>query len=257
MQWQWQVCSERMGGILSSLLLCVFFGCMNERPQIEVGSANPSPNQAEPNEADSGLRGSSGGDSQALVDASPVSAPENERSAQIGLLDTENPSGRPPDETGTWISEQPGSSDTEPSDAPPVEELFYTVAHYDPKADPAADLQHTLARARAERKTVLLQVGGDWCGWCKRMTEFIAKNEPVNQRIQQGFLIQKITYDQENRNEPFLSGYPKINGYPHLFVLAPDGQLLHSQDTAELEQGGGYSEDKFIAFLEKWKTKSD
>ena len=130
---------------------------------------------------------------------------------------------------------------------------FYTVDHYDLEADPAEQLAATLKRAQAENRTVLLQVGGDWCGWCKLMTQYIADTAPVNERLAAGYLIQKVTFDQKNKNEAFLSDYPKISGYPHLFVLSPSGELLHSQDTAELEEGKGYSEDAFVAFLDKWK----
>ncbi len=129
---------------------------------------------------------------------------------------------------------------------------FYTVDHYDVEADPAEQLQATLKRATAEDKRVLLQVGGDWCGWCKLMTNYIAETESVNRLVAEHYLIQKVTYDQKNKNEEFLSGYPKISGYPHLFVLDSDGELLHSQDTADLEEGTGYSEQAFTEFLTKW-----
>ena len=132
---------------------------------------------------------------------------------------------------------------------------FYTVDHYDLEADPSEQLQATLKRATAENKRVLLQVGGDWCGWCKLMTKYIAETESVNQLIAEHYLIQKVTYDQKNKNEAFLSKYPKISGYPHLFVLDAEGELLHSQDTADLEEGKGYSEQAFTEFLTKWSGK--
>ncbi len=130
---------------------------------------------------------------------------------------------------------------------------FYTVAHYDIQADPAAQLVDTLKRAKSENKTVLLQVGGDWCGWCKLMTEYIDDNDAVNKLISENFLIQKVTYEDKNKNEEFLSDYPEIKGYPHLYVLDADGKLLHSQHTDKLEEGRGYSEEAFVEFLNKWK----
>ncbi|MCR9294196.1 MAG: thioredoxin family protein [bacterium] len=140
--------------------------------------------------------------------------------------------------------------------SPPQSEAgssFYTVDHYDPQADPAQQLQSTLARARAEQKTVLLQVGGDWCGWCKLMSQFMHENEAVNRELHASYLIQKVTYDSANRNEEFLGAYPAISGYPHLFVLDAEGNLLHSQNTAELEAGKSYDEQAFVEFLRRWK----
>jgi hypothetical protein len=62
----------------------------------------------------------------------------------------------------------------------------------------------------------------------------------------------KINFSKENENEKFLSKYPKIPGYPHLFVLEKDGKLLHSQFTADLEEGQSYYLQKFTDFLKKW-----
>ncbi len=129
---------------------------------------------------------------------------------------------------------------------------FYTVDHYGATRDPAKDLVETLARANAENKRVLLQVGGDWCGWCKLMTNFIESNVAVREMIDKHFLLMKVTWMPDQKNEEFLSQYPAINGYPHLFVLDKDGSLLHSQDTAELEEGKGYNEEVYLKFLTTW-----
>ena len=148
---------------------------------------------------------------------------------------------------------QPSGSHHADADSDASVASYYTVAHYDDAADPAQQLKDTLGRAQAENKTVLLQVGGEWCGWCKRMTKYIADTESVHDLMTESFLIQKVTYNSENSNEAFLSNYPKIGGYPHIFVLDANGKLLHSQDTAKLEEGRGYSEEAFLAFLSKWK----
>ena len=51
-----------------------------------------------------------------------------------------------------------------------------------------------------------------------------------------------------------LSKFPKINGYPHLFVLDKTGKLIHSQDTGLLETGPDHDPAKVIPFLRKWVT---
>ena len=63
----------------------------------------------------------------------------------------------------------------------------------------------------------------------------------------------KVNYSDENRNTEFLASYPTVPAYPHFFVLESDGTFLHSQGTAELEEGRGYNEQVFLAFLDKWK----
>jgi hypothetical protein len=61
-----------------------------------------------------------------------------------------------------------------------------------------------------------------------------------------------VNFSPDNENKAFLSRYPKVAGYPHLFVLDKTGKLLHSQDTALLESGKSYSRERMKAFLLKW-----
>lgn len=57
----------------------------------------------------------------------------------------------------------------------------------------------------------------------------------------------------DTKCDTFLAEYPDADGYPHAYVLEKDGSFLHSQGTAELEEGRGYNEEVFLAFLNKWK----
>ena len=109
------------------------------------------------------------------------------------------------------------------------------------------------ARAKSKKKNILIQVGGDWCGWCKLMSTFIETDEKVRDNILSNYLVMKVTENGDKTNASFLSQYPSIPGYPHLFVLDSDGKLLHSQGTAELEEGHGYNESVYLEFLNKWK----
>lgn len=126
---------------------------------------------------------------------------------------------------------------------------------YDPKADPAADLAKAVAKARSANKNILIEVGGEWCGWCHRMHAFFDNNAPLREYRDQNFVVFQVNYSEENKNEKFLAQYPKIEGYPHLFVLDSNGKFLHSQNTGHLEQGKGYSLEKFDAFLRQWAPK--
>ena len=87
------------------------------------------------------------------------------------------------------------------------------------------------------------------------MNEFVHSNEKVSKCLTDSFLIMKVNYGDGNRNEEFLGQYPKCEAYPHLFVLDTDGSFLHSQGTAELEEGRGYNEGVFMAFLNQWKPQ--
>ena len=110
-------------------------------------------------------------------------------------------------------------------------------AKFDPARDPARDLAAALAAAKAQGKRVLVDVGGEWCVWCHILDRFVDDNPDVRALRDRGYVWLKVNWSKENKNEAFLSRWPAIKGYPHLFVLDADGKLLHSQDTGALESG--------------------
>jgi dienelactone hydrolase len=129
---------------------------------------------------------------------------------------------------------------------------IFVVAVYDPGRDPFADLETAIERAQAEGKRILIDVGGTWCVWCSILDSYIEEHPAVAEKLRANYVVVKVNFSLENRNEPFLSRYPEIPGYPHIYVLDSDGTLLHSQNTAELESGNSYSEDAVLRFLDEW-----
>jgi len=140
-----------------------------------------------------------------------------------------------------------------PGQTPQEYPSYYVVAEYDETRDPAADLAGAVERAQAEGKRILLVVGGEWCGWCKLLEEFIRNTHEVHEAVDAGFLIVKVNWSRGNRNEAFLGQYTAIRGYPHIFVLEKDGTFLHSQNTEELEEGRSYNLGAVLGFLDRWK----
>jgi len=125
-------------------------------------------------------------------------------------------------------------------------------ARFDPSRDAAADVAEAIALANAQGKHVIVDVGGEWCSWCHILDRFIAGNPDVRLLIDAKYIWVKVNFSKENRNEALLARWPKVAGYPHLFVLDANGRLLHSQDTGRLESGNGYDRRKFVAMLQRW-----
>lgn len=123
---------------------------------------------------------------------------------------------------------------------------------FDPQRDAAKDIRDAMAEAGQTGKRVLLDVGGEWCIWCHRLDSLFATHPALNRFLHKNFVVVKVNFSKENKNEKVLSRYPKIPGYPHFFVLDEKGTLLCSQDTGELESGKGHSPEKVLAFLRKW-----
>ncbi|HQZ95764.1 MAG TPA: thioredoxin family protein [Pyrinomonadaceae bacterium] len=128
---------------------------------------------------------------------------------------------------------------------------------FDPKRDPNADLASAVESASKNGKRIILDVGGEWCGWCVLLDKYLYQTSSLRKLRDTNFIWVKINMSEENENEAFLASYPEIQGYPHLFVLDETGKLLHSQDTSVLEKGNGYDLPKFTAFLKKWAPKGE
>lgn len=137
------------------------------------------------------------------------------------------------------------------------ESSFWTpLEKFDAKRDPSDDLKLAVKEAERTGRRILLDVGGEWCIWCHRLDTLFLKNADLNEFLHDNFVVVKVHYDnKKNKNEAFLSQYPKVPGYPHLFVLEKNGKLLKSQDTGELEEGKGHSREKVLAFLQEWAPK--
>jgi thioredoxin-related protein len=123
---------------------------------------------------------------------------------------------------------------------------------FDPSRDAAKDIQDAVVKAQHAGKRILLDVGGEWCIWCHRLDTLFAENKDLADFLHQHFVLVKINFSPENKNQKVLRQFPKIPGYPHFFVLETNGKLLHSQNTGELESGKHHDREKVFAFLKKW-----
>ncbi|HEX8922511.1 MAG TPA: thioredoxin family protein, partial [Pyrinomonadaceae bacterium] len=129
---------------------------------------------------------------------------------------------------------------------------YIPVHTYDPARNAEQDIRDAVAEAERTGKRILLEVGGEWCIWCHIMDDYFEKNPTLLSLREKNFITVKINFSEENKNEPVLSRYPAISGYPFIFVLEKDGKLLHAQDTGKLEEGKSYNLAKFTAFLKEW-----
>ena len=128
----------------------------------------------------------------------------------------------------------------------------YAIGAFDPARDAEKDLRDAVTLAGQSGRRVLMDVGGEWCVWCRRLDTLWATNAGLRAYRDSNYVTLKVNWSPENKNVALLSQYPKIPGYPHLFVLEKDGKFLHSQDTGELEKGKGHDPDKVMAFLKTW-----
>ena len=126
---------------------------------------------------------------------------------------------------------------------------------FDPRRDPAKDLEVALRIARAANRRVVVEVGGEWCSWCHILDRFFEANPDLKRFRDANYVWLKVNWSPENKNEAFLRRYPAIPGYPHFFVLDGNGRVAWSQKTSELEAKKNYDPAAMHAFLVKWAPK--
>jgi len=137
-----------------------------------------------------------------------------------------------------------------------VKPYFTPLEKFDPSRDALKDIELAILEAKRTNRRILLDVGGEWCIWCHRLDTMFIKNPNVDKFLHDNFVVVKVNYSKENKNEEFLSQFPKIPGYPHIFILDKDGKLLKSKSSGDLEKGKGHDPKVVLAFLKKWSIKS-
>ncbi|AKK75038.1 thioredoxin [Chryseobacterium gallinarum] len=129
---------------------------------------------------------------------------------------------------------------------------------YNPKADAEADIKKLVAQAKKEGKNIMIQAGGNWCGWCLRFNNFVQTTPELKEVVDKNYLYYHLNDSPENKNEKVLSRYGKPGekyGYPVFIVLDTNGKMIHVQDSKPLEEGNGYDLSRVKEFFETWKTK--
>lgn len=104
---------------------------------------------------------------------------------------------------------------------------------YDEDADAMADVDAALARAQASGKRVLVDLGGNWCVWC-RMLASVMELPEMEPFMDEHFELVTVDISSEsgridrNLEVPERFGTGEIVGVPWMIVLEPDGTVLHS-----------------------------
>jgi thioredoxin-related protein len=133
----------------------------------------------------------------------------------------------------------------------PAWALHAQAEKFDPNRDAAADVHQALQLAQGQRKLVLIDVGGEWCTWCHVFDRFVASRPEVQKILQERYVLVKVNYSPQNRNQRLLAAWPKAKGYPHFYVLDANGKVIESQASGELEARNDYDEAKVLAFLRR------
>ena len=132
---------------------------------------------------------------------------------------------------------------------------------YDVHADGEAQVAAAVATAVVTNKVVLVEIGANWCIWCRRLHTVFETDPAVSQQLRDGYIVVMIDVNGrhgEKRNAELNArlGNPSAKGIPDIVLLDSTGKQLMTKDTSELEDGEGYSLPKIKAFLAQWSPKA-
>lgn len=133
---------------------------------------------------------------------------------------------------------------------------------YDETIDPIQQIDDAVAKAKAEEKHVICQVGGNWCRWCLMFADYMEKDSEISNFVKQNYVYIHVNYNPRERNDVAKAKQtkellkrldnPGRFGYPVFVVLDGKGEVIHIQDSSFLEEGNGYHKEKVMRFFKNW-----
>ena len=133
---------------------------------------------------------------------------------------------------------------------------------YDESLNPLEQIDQAVAKAKQEGKFVVCQVGGNWCPWCLRFADFVAKDTAISQLVADNFEYIHVNYNPRKSAGPEAErqakqlmarlNQPARFGFPVFVVLNADGAVVHIQDSSFLEEGQSYNKEKVVRFFKNW-----
>ena len=137
---------------------------------------------------------------------------------------------------------------------------------YDEEINPLEQIDQAVAKARADGKFVVCQVGGNWCIWCLRFADFVTNDTTLSKVIDENFELIHVNYNPrksegEEKARQAAALMKRLDGcgrfgYPVFVVLDDEGKVIHIQDSSFLEEGQGYSQQKVLRFFKNWTPKA-
>lgn len=126
---------------------------------------------------------------------------------------------------------------------------------YDVNADAKEQIAAAVAKAKRENQRVLVQWGGNWCGWCILLDECMKKDAAIKRLVLYEYVVVHIDAGQPaGKNLDLAKTYGadlQTHGFPYLTVLDGDGKVIANQDTGSLKDGPKHDPAKVLAFLKK------
>ena len=100
--------------------------------------------------------------------------------------------------------------------------LLFGTALFGAELNWEKDTATAFAKAKAEKKNVMLMVEATRCRWCAKMKDETLSDEEVQKRLQNYILVKILRSDKEEMKVLPESYYPA----PSTFFMTPEGEII-------------------------------
>lgn len=133
--------------------------------------------------------------------------------------------------------------------------LPYPFDEKQSSAAATAEVDAAFARARTRGTRVLIDFGGNWCGWCRILDSVMALPEVkpfVAQHFEVVHVYSSSAGGKTDRNPAILKrfGLKDIAGYPWVVIADADGKVLHS--SYEITDDDHQTPQAMVDWIAKW-----
>lgn len=125
---------------------------------------------------------------------------------------------------------------------------------YDEHADANQAVTKAFARARAEHKRVLIDLGGNWCADC-RILAGVMKLPEVQRFLDTHYVVIAVDVGRFNRNLQVPARFgvtQRLEGVPSVLIADPDGKLLDAGHIAALADARSMTPQAIADWLAQW-----
>lgn len=127
---------------------------------------------------------------------------------------------------------------------------------YNENADAEADLAAAIKKAKAHKKLVLIDLGGNWCGDC-RVFAGVIEQPDVKRWVDKHYEVVAIDVGRYTKNMqiPARYGVDKLKGVPSFLVIDTKGKLVNDGAFFALTDARHMTPQSIVDWLAQWPAK--
>lgn len=125
---------------------------------------------------------------------------------------------------------------------------------YDESADADRTVANAFARAKAEHKRVMIDLGGNWCGDCRVLAGIMTLPE-VRTFLDAHYVVVSVDVGRFNRNLQVPARFgitQRLEGVPSVLIADPDGRLIDAGHIAALADARSMTPQAIADWLAQW-----